>query len=82
MEIVRVQLRSGPVNGELVDLEAPLDEELTIEVSKTVGFRLDESFGGAEPITSNYVRRTGEFHRYRLVQGEPAVMEWVGRVET
>ncbi|HKP19264.1 MAG TPA: hypothetical protein VJT84_12345 [Gaiellaceae bacterium] len=82
MEVVRVQLRSGPVNGELVDLEAPLDVELTVEVTRAVGFRLFESIGGAEPVTSDYVRRTGELHRYRLIQGEPAVMEWAGRIET
>jgi hypothetical protein len=80
VSVLRVRLCRGPVNGEVIELDSPL-EELTVEVRRSVGFRLCESFGGSEPVESKHVRRTGELHRYRLVQRDPPVMEWVGRME-
>ena len=76
-----VRLRHGPADGNIIELDSPLDEELTIKVQRRFGFRLVESFAGSEPIESNHARKTAELHRYRLVQREPPTMEWVGRVE-
>lgn len=81
MSVLPVRLRRGPVNGEVIELDSPLEEELTVEVTRSVGFRLCESLGGSEPVESKHVRRTGELHRYRLVQLDPPVMEWVGLME-
>ena len=76
-----VRLLRGPADGKIIELDSPLDAELTIKVRRRLGFRIIESSAGSEPIESTHTRKTAELHRYRLVQREPPTMEWVGRVE-
>jgi len=75
-----VLLRGGPADGQKVELPAPLAEEVEFEVARTVRFSLVESVAGSVPLVSGQRTKKATRHRYRLMQREPPVMEWTGRV--
>ena len=76
-----VVLRGGPADGRTVEIDPPPPEELEIEIVRTLQFRLAESVGGSRPVVSRHLTSGIERHRYRFLQREPAVVEWLERVQ-
>ena len=74
-------LCGGPADGRTVEIDHPPPEELEIEIVQTLQFRLAESLGGSRPVVSRHLTSGIERHRYRFLQREPAVVEWLERVQ-
>jgi len=76
-----VVLRGGPADGRTVEIDDPPPEELEIEIVRRLRFCLAESVGGSRPVVSRRLTSGIERHRYRLLQRDPLVVEWLGRVQ-
>ena len=78
---MRVRLVAGPGDGQVVELNQPFDEELTIEVRRAASFRLTESWPEARAVESEHEYKAAELHCYRRIRQDPPLMEWAGPVE-
>ena len=76
-----VVLCGGPADGRTVEIDHPLPKELEIEIVRTLQFRLAESVGGSRPVVSRHLSSGIERHRYRFLQRDLPVVEWLGRVQ-
>jgi hypothetical protein len=76
-----VVLRGGPADWRSVEVDDPPPEELEVEIVRTLQFRLAESVGGSRPVVSRHLTSGIERHRYRFLQRDPPVLEWLERVQ-